>query len=42
MVDLTVELIRINTVEPGYNNIALYDTSSITSDILRYQLIPPC
>jgi len=23
-----------NTEEPGYNNIGLYDTSSITSDIL--------
>jgi len=28
------------TVEPGYNDIALYDSSFITSDILRYQLIP--
>ena len=28
------------TVEPGYNDIGFSDTSSITSDILRYQLIP--
>jgi hypothetical protein len=27
-------------VEPGYNNIGLYDTSSVTSDVLLYQLIP--
>ena len=26
-----------STVEPGYNDICLYDTSSITSDILWYQ-----
>ena len=31
-----------NTVEPGYNDIGLYDTSPITSDILWYQLIPHC
>jgi hypothetical protein len=30
------------TVEPGYNDIGLYDTSSITSDILWYQLIRHC
>jgi hypothetical protein len=29
------------TVEPGYNDIGLYDTSSIASDILLYKLIPP-
>jgi hypothetical protein len=28
------------TVEPGYNDIGLYGTSSIASDILWYQLIP--
>jgi hypothetical protein len=28
------------TVEPSYKDIGLYDTSSITSDILWYQLIP--
>jgi hypothetical protein len=28
------------TVEPGHNDIGLYDTSSITSDILWYQLNP--
>jgi hypothetical protein len=26
----------INTVKPGYNDIDLYDTSSIASDILWY------
>jgi hypothetical protein len=31
---------HLNTVEPGYNDIDLSDTSSITSDILYYQLIP--
>jgi hypothetical protein len=31
-----------NTVEPGYNDIDLYDTSPITSDIVWYQLIPYC
>jgi len=30
------------TVEPGYNDIGLYDTSSIASDILRYQVAPHC
>jgi len=29
-----------NTEVPGYNDIGLYDTWLITSDILRYQLIP--
>jgi hypothetical protein len=32
----------LNAVEPGYNDIGLHDTSSITSDILWYQLIPHC
>jgi hypothetical protein len=31
-----------NTVEPGYNDIGLYDTSPIASDFLPYQLIPYC
>jgi hypothetical protein len=31
-----------NTVEPAYNDIGLYDTSYIASDILWYQLIPHC
>jgi hypothetical protein len=31
---------NITTVEPGYNDIGLYYTSLITSDILRYQLTP--
>ena len=30
-----------STVEPGYNDIGLYDTSPIALDILWYQLIPP-
>jgi len=30
------------TAEPGYNNFGLSDTSSITSRILWYQLIPHC
>jgi hypothetical protein len=30
------------TVEPGYNDIGLYETSPITSDILWYQLIRHC
>jgi len=30
------------TVEPGYNDIGLCDTSSIPSDILWYELIPHC
>jgi hypothetical protein len=34
--------IIIRTVKPCYNNISLYDTSSITSDILWYQLLPHC
>jgi len=29
-----------STVESGYNDIGLCDTSYIRSDILRYQLIP--
>jgi hypothetical protein len=29
-----------STVEPGYNEIGLYNTSPLTSDILRYPLIP--
>jgi hypothetical protein len=28
-----------NTVEPGYNDIGLYDTLYIASDILWYRLI---
>jgi hypothetical protein len=31
-----------HTVETGYNDIGLYDTSPIASDILWYQLIPLC
>ena len=33
---------NITTVEPGYNDIVLYRTPSITSDILRYQLTSLC
>jgi hypothetical protein len=29
-------------IEAGYNDIGLYDTPPITSDILLYQLIPHC
>jgi hypothetical protein len=32
---------KLSTVEPGYNDSGLCDTSSITSDILFYKLIPP-
>ena len=31
-----------NRVALGYNDIGLYDISSISTDILRYQLIPHC
>jgi hypothetical protein len=31
-----------HTAEPAYNDIGLYDTSAITSDILWRQLIPHC
>jgi hypothetical protein len=31
-----------NAVEPGYNDIGFYVTSSIASDILWYQLIRHC
>jgi len=31
-----------NTVEPGYNDVGLYDTSNIASDILLYQFNPYC
>jgi hypothetical protein len=31
-----------STVKPSYNDISLYDTSSIASDILWCQLIPQC
>jgi len=33
---------NITTVETGYNDIGLYHTPSITSDILQYQLTPLC
>jgi hypothetical protein len=35
------EVVSINTVEPGHNDIGLYeyDTSPIESDFLWYQLI---
>jgi hypothetical protein len=35
-------LVSVKLVEPVYNDIGLRDTSSITSDIPRYQLIPHC
>jgi hypothetical protein len=31
-----------NKVEPGYNDLSLYDISAITSDMLWYQLIRHC
>jgi hypothetical protein len=31
---------KLTAVEPGYNDIGLYNTSYIASDILWYQLIP--
>jgi hypothetical protein len=31
---------QYNTVESGYSDIGLYETSSTASDILSYQLIP--
>ena len=34
--------IHVYTVEPGYNDIALSNTSTVSSDILWYQLIPHC
>ena len=33
-----MHVMQRNTVKPGYNNIGLCDTSSITSHILYYQL----
>jgi hypothetical protein len=33
---------RRHTVEPGYNDIGLYDISPVESDILWYQLIRHC
>jgi len=35
-------LTKVSPVVPGYNDVCLYDTLPITSDILRYQLIPHC
>jgi len=32
----------IHTAKPGYTDIALYDTSSVASDILWYQSIRHC
>ena len=31
-----------STVEPGYNDVGLYDTWHIALDILCYKLIPHC
>jgi hypothetical protein len=33
-------LLIFSTVKPSYNDIGLYDTLSIASDILWYQLTP--
>jgi hypothetical protein len=32
--------LHLSIVKPGYNDIGLYDISSVPSDILRYELIP--
>jgi len=32
----------VNTVEAGYNDIGLHETSLITSDIIWYQAIRHC
>jgi hypothetical protein len=32
----------VYTVEPGYNDVGLYDTSSVALDTRWYQLIPHC
>jgi hypothetical protein len=32
----------LSAVEPGYNDIGLCRTPSITSDILRYKSVPNC
>jgi len=34
--------LQFSTIEPGYYDIGVYNTSSITSDILWYQLILHC
>jgi len=36
---MTVDAELRSTDEPGYNDIGLYETASITSGILWYQLI---
>jgi mannitol/fructose-specific phosphotransferase system IIA component (Ntr-type) len=35
-----VKMVELYAVEPGYIDTGLYDTSSIATNILRYQLIP--
>jgi hypothetical protein len=45
MLSLTLQTLSIHKkykVEPGYNDIGLRDTSSITLDILWYQLLSHC
>jgi hypothetical protein len=39
---LRLKYSEVDTVEPGYNDIGLYDISSIASDILWDQLTPHC
>jgi len=34
--------IHTSRAEPGYNDVGLWDTSSIASAILWYKLIPRC
>ena len=35
-------IVNGSNVEPGYNDIGLYDTLYIASDILWYRLVPRC
>jgi len=39
-IQVCVKIVEVYAVEPGYNDTGLYDTSSIASNILQYQLIP--
>ena len=41
-VQVCVKMVEVYAVGPGYNDIGLYDTFSIASNTLRYQLIPHC
>jgi len=41
-IKVCVKMTAVYAVGPGYNDIGLYDTSYIASNILPYQLIPHC